>query len=186
MKWCQHSSNSRADGVRGLRRRLHSAADRNSITVFLFFGLLAGLVLQQKPLVGHYSLLIYLPLWLLAAQFWSMRQTWRPARLVVVGLLIPGISFFHQSEQSIALSTEVTAAGSIFISEGPVERASKQIKMIATRESCLHVAHGWRAGSYYHYANLPPCSTHFLANLTILSSSSKEELVPLLSHYKLL
>ncbi len=146
------------------------------VTVLLFLGLLLGLVLQQKPLNGHYALLIYLSVWLLAAQFWSLRQNWRQATLIAIGLLVPGISFYNQASQSLALGNEVIGTGSFFYTEGPVERASKEILRIASQDSCLHVAHGWRAGAYYHYANLPPCSRHYLANLTILSNSSLEEL----------
>jgi hypothetical protein len=143
-----------------------------------------GLILQQKPLVGHYALLIQFAIWILALSLWSLPQSESIRRAAIMLILVPGLLSPSVALDTVNILTQRISKGELFFTLGPVERVSRDLSELSSPDSCLHVAFGWKAGAYYHYSKLRPCSKHFLANLTQSSTSAKESLVASLEKEK--
>lgn len=159
----------------GVAPRILRSSELN-LALGLIASLSAGLVLQQKPLIGHYALLLQFGILFLTLTLRRAILNKRHGLAVTVLLLLPGLSFGSSSASTGRALMERSLSGNFFWTQGPAETISTKLTEIPLDGACLHVATGWKAGAYYHYSQLRPCSKHFLASLTLPSESSRAQL----------
>ena len=164
-----------------IRRSARDSPDTVALPVIhvptlLTLSILFGLLLQQKPAVGHYALLVIFSIWLLSISMWRNESSQGGHKLVASLLLIPGISFPMHALSTISGDALTIRSGAFFWNIGEAEAISNYLSKGSNSAACLHVLDGWKSGAYYFYSGLRPCSPHFLAGLTSKSIDWSNEL----------
>ena len=137
-------------------------------------GLYFGMVLQGKPLNGHYAIsfmpFTYILYGKLIAHF-TRKFNENRSNIMVVGSSVM-IMFALMCPN---LDQTFRVANKVFINLGNLSSHIRDMESTDSTKAyristpsnnpCIQVAYGWGSGSFYHYSNAYPCSKFFLIEL---------------------
>jgi len=143
--------------------------------IFYFAAMYLGFLWQGSALLKYFALALVFPAYLFLAvllrHFWPPFNEYKPATRVLVGiLLLVGIapSFQAISWAGGRATSLISPAIVDFIPRAESEddlALYDQIRELAGPETCLHVAYGFSATTYYLYTKIPPCTRFTLPPL---------------------
>lgn len=169
-----------------LVKRRVSLLPQATLALVSAIGFLIAVVWQSKPMVGHYAVTMFIPLFIglawfarLAPQLFaeSRRRSSAPfwPAVAVAFLVLPNISIGFSS-----FGAALNSASPAALAERAEEIANNKANSdgladLAKNLTCVQEVYGWAAGRTYIATQKPPCSEYFLVNIILGSPEALGE-----------
>jgi hypothetical protein len=149
-------------------------------TYYLFFlTLLLGFSWQQKPLVSHYAITVFVPFLLvlagtffyIVAKFQGAAKREQQVKIYSFALVVI-FTFLAASPvrvKAIIEAIQLTGQSGANAAESRayLEDIKSQIEIYSKEGDCIQISYGWGAATVYNLANRHPCTRYFLDNLIV-------------------